>query len=124
MSRCVEDGASLSIIIFDILDFEALEKKLGTKPMERIILTMEKIINNALRRVADVAIKDTKAIMVLLPDTRKENAYIVTGRLSQLLEDYLVREQKTPKVEIRSSVVCFPEEAKTLEEILDRIYES
>jgi PAS domain S-box-containing protein len=123
MSRCVEDGSPLSIIIFDILDFEALEKKLGVKPVERIVLTMEKIINDALRRVADVAIKDTRAIMVLLPDTQKENAYIVMGRLSQILEDYLIREQKTPKVEVRGSVVCFPEEAKTLEEILDRIYE-
>lgn len=123
MSRCVEDGSPLSIIIFDILDFEVLEKRLGAKPMERIVIKMEKIINDALRRVADVAIKDAKAIMVLLPDTQKENAYSVMGRLAQILEDHLIREQKTPKVELHSSVVCFPEEAKTLEEILDKIYE-
>ena len=122
MSRCVEEDSCLSIIIFDILDFDALERKLGPKQAERIVLGMETIINNALRRVADVAIKDTKAIMVLLPDTQKENAYVVMGRLSQILEDYLIREQKSPKVEVHSCVVCFPEEANTLEEILDRIY--
>jgi PAS domain S-box-containing protein/diguanylate cyclase (GGDEF)-like protein len=122
MSRCVEEQSPLSIIIFDILDFEALEKRLGSVPMERIVVKMEQIINESLRRVADVAIKDTKAIMVLLPDTKKENAYLVVGRLSQILEDFLVREQKTPKVAIHSSVVCFPEESKTLEEILDGIY--
>lgn len=122
MSQCVENQSHLSIIIFDVLDFEALEKKLGAKQVERIVLKMEKIINDALRRVGDVAIKDTKAIMVLLPDTQKENAYVVMGRLSQVLEDYLIREQKTPKVEVHSCVVCFPEEANTLEEILDRIY--
>jgi len=44
------------------------------------------------------------------------------GRLSQIIEDFLIREQQTPKVEVHSSVVCFPEEANTLEEILDRIY--
>lgn len=122
MSRCVDEGGSLSIIIFDILDFEALEKKLGVKQTEQVLLRMEKVINDALRRVADVAIKDTKAIMVLLPDTKKENAYIVMGRLSQVLEDFLIREQMTSKIEIHSNVVCFPEEAKTLEEILDGIY--
>jgi len=122
MSRCVEDESHLSIIIFDVLDFEALEKKLGAKQVERIIIKLERIINDALRRVADVAIKDTKAIMVLLPDTQKDNAYIVMGRLSQIIEDFLIREQQTPKVEVHSSVVCFPEEANTLEEILDRIY--
>ncbi len=122
MSRCVDKGSPLSIIIFDILDFEALEKKLGVRPVERIVLKMEKIINDALRRVVDVAIKDTKAIMVLLPDTPRESAFIALGRISQILDDFLIREQKTPGVELHSSVVCFPQEAKTLEEILDRIY--
>jgi diguanylate cyclase (GGDEF)-like protein len=122
MSRCEEKGSPLSIIIFDILDFETLEKKLGVRHVERIVLKMEKIINDALRRVVDVAIRDTKAIMVLLPDTPRESAFIALGRISQILDDYLIREQKTPGVELHGSVVCFPQEAKTLEEILDRIY--
>ncbi len=122
MSRCVEKGSHLSIIIFDILDFETLEKNLGVQRVERVVLEMEKIINDALRRVVDVAIKDTKAIMVLLPDTPRESAFIALGRISQILDDYLIRGQKNPGIELHSSVVCFPEEAKTLEEILDRIY--
>ncbi len=122
LNRCVEEQSHLSIIIFDVLDFETLEKKLGSRQMENIVVQMEKIINGALRRVADVAIKDTKAIMVLLPDTQKENAYVVMGRLLQVLEDFLIREQKSPKIEIHSSVICYPEEAVTLEEILDGIY--
>ena len=122
MSQCLEDKSTLSIIIFDILDFEALEEKIGTTRVGRIVLDMERIVNKALRRVADVAIRDAKAILVLLPDTKKENAFIVLGRLSQLLEDYLAREQKMPKVEVHSRVVCFPEEAETLEAVLDKIY--
>ena len=122
MGRCEAAGSPLSIVIFNILNFEALEEKLGIKQMERIVTKMEKVINDALRRVADIAIKDTKAIMVLLPDTKKENVYLVMGRLSQILEDFLIREQMTPKIEIHGNVVCFPEEAKTLEEILDGIY--
>jgi len=122
MSQCLEAGSPMSIIIFDILDFETLEEKLGSQQVERIVLRLEKIINDGLRRVADVAIKDAKAIMVLLPDTQRENAYLVMGRLSQIVEDFLIREQKTPKIEVHGNVVCFPEEAKTIEEILDRIY--
>jgi len=122
MSRCVDAGSPLSIIIFDVLNFEVLEERIGVKQAEGIILKMEKIINDALRRVADVAIKDTKAIMVLLPDTKKENVYLVMGRLSQILDDFLIREKMTPKIEIHGHVICFPEEAETLEEILDGIY--
>lgn len=122
LSRCVEEGGHLSIIIFDVLDFEMLEKRLGFRQMENIVVQLEKLINGALRRVADVAIKDTKAIMVLLPDTHKDNAHVVMGRLLQVVEDYLIREKKLPKMEVHGSVVCYPEEAVTLEEILDRIY--
>ncbi len=122
LSRCAEKGSPLSIIIFDVVDFEILEKKLGVHQAERIVLKMEKIINEALRRVVDVALKDTKAIMVLLPDTPRESAFVALGRLSQILEDYLAREQKAPGIELHSSVVSYPQEAKTLEEILDKIY--
>jgi len=122
MSRCVDAGSPLSIILFDILHFEALEEKLGVKQMEQLVLKMERIINGALRRVADMAIKDTKAIMVLLPDTPKENAFVVKGRLSQILKDFLIQEQMISIIEVHGSVICFPQEAKSLEEILDRIY--
>ena len=122
LSRCVEEKSQLSIIIFDVLDYEVLEQKLGFRQMENIVVQMEKVINGALRRVADVAIKDTKAIMVLLPDTRKDNAHVVMGRLLQALEDFLIREQKSLKIELHSSVICYPDEAATLEEILDGIY--
>ncbi len=122
MGQGLEAASPMSIIIFDILDFEGLEERLGPQRVERIVERMEKVINHGLRRVADVAVKDAKAILVLLPETQKESAYLVMGRLTQILEDLLIREQQTPKIEVRGSVVCFPEEAKTLEEILDRIY--
>lgn len=122
LQRYCAQGNPLSVIIFDILDFEGLENKLGARSAEQIVVKMEKIINDSLRRVADVAIKDTKAIMVILPDTPRESALIALGRISQILEDYLEREQKALGIGLRSSVVSFPEEAKTLEEVLDRIY--
>ena len=99
-----------------------MEKKFGAKQVEKAVLKMEQIISSSLRRVADVTVKDSKVIMVLLPDTSKENALIVLGRLSQVLEDYLVRERKKAMVKVHSNVVCFPDEAKTLDEILDKIY--
>ena len=122
LGRCAGEGSPLSIIVFDILDFEALEKKLGVRQVDQIVLKIEKVISDSLRRVIDVAVKDTKAIMVLLPDTPRENAFIALGRISQVLDDYLIREKKIHGLELRSNVVCFPQEVKTLEEILDRIY--
>ena len=123
MSRSFEEGNPLSIVIFDIVDFDTLQNRVGAKRLAGIVVTMEKVINHALRRAADIAIKDDKAILVLLPDTKKEHAHIVLGRLYQVLEDCLAQVKKTPKIEIHSSVACFPEDAETLEKILDKIYD-
>lgn len=123
MTQSFEQGKSLSIVIFDIVDFDALQNRLGTKRLAEIVAVMERVINHALRRTADIAIKDGKAILVLLPDTKKEHAHIVLGRLYQVLEDYLAKIKKTPKIEVHSSVACFPEDAETLEQILDKIYD-
>ncbi|HOW88106.1 MAG TPA: ATP-binding protein [Candidatus Omnitrophota bacterium] len=122
MTRCVEERHSLSVIVFNILDFEFLEEKFGAKQVERAVSKMEQIIGASLRRAADITVKNSKVIMVLLPDTAKEKALVVLGRLSQVLEDYLTKEKKTGSVKIHSSVVCFPDEAKSLDEILDKIY--
>ncbi len=123
MTQSFEQGKCLSVIIFDIVDFNTLRNRIGTKRLASIVEVMEKVINRALRRAADIAIKDGKAILVLLPDTKKEHAHIVLGRLYQVLEDYLKKIKKTPKIEIHSSVACFPEDAETLEQILDKIYD-
>ncbi len=123
MGRSYEEGNPLSIIIFDIVDFDALRKRVGAKRLVGIVVKMEKVINRVLRRAADIAIKDDKAILVLLPDTRKEQAHIVLGRLYQVLEECLARVKKTPKIGIHSSVACFPEDAETLEQILDKVYD-
>ncbi|MFH0985123.1 MAG: ATP-binding protein [Candidatus Omnitrophota bacterium] len=122
LKRCESKGNPLSILIFDILDFDSLEKQLGVRSVERLVQKMEKIINDALRRVVDVAIKDTKAVMVLLPDTSRESAFVALGRISQVLDEYLVREHSSPGIEIHGHVICLPQEAKTLEEVLDKIY--
>lgn len=124
LGRCVEEGGTLSLIVFDLVDFEALKSKLGELPFQDAILKMEAMINENLRRAADLAIKDTKAILVLLPDTKRENAYIVLGRLYQILEDYLSKTWGKSRIKIHSSIAVFPEDAKTVDEILEKIYEA
>ncbi len=124
LGRCVEEGGTLSLIIFDLVDFEALKSNLGEPLLQAAVLKMETMINENLRRAADLAIKDRKAILVLLPDTKKENAYIVLGRLYQILEDYISTIKGESRIEIHSSIAAFPEDATTVDEILGKIYES
>jgi PleD family two-component response regulator len=113
----------LSLIIFDIVDFETVKRTLGEGHVREIVAKIEKLMNDSLRRAADVAIRDTKALLILLPDTKKENAFIVLGRLYQLLEEFLARISPDSGIEIHSSVATFPEDARTVDDILNRIYD-
>lgn len=122
MDKCLAEGRILSVLVFDIVDYNVIKEKLGEMQAAGIVEKMEEILNKTLRRAADVAIKDTRSILVLLPDTKKENAYIAMGRLYQALEEYL-KSEEISDIEIRGSVTCFPEEADTIEKMLDRICE-
>ncbi len=124
MNRCLEEGGTLSVIVFDIINYNVMREQLGDKQAVKIVVKMEELLNEALRRVMDVAIKDTRSILVLLPDTKKENACIALDRLYRMLKEYLMKEEPMSTIEIGSSVACFPEEADTIEKMLDKICES
>ena len=122
MDKCLAEGGTLSVLVFDIIDYDAVKNKLGEKQTAELVVKMEELLNKALRRAADVAIKDTRSILALLPDTTKENACIAIGRLHQALEGYL-KDEEISDIKIRGSVACFPEEADTIEKMLDKICE-
>ncbi|OQA55662.1 MAG: Alkaline phosphatase synthesis sensor protein PhoR [Candidatus Omnitrophica bacterium ADurb.Bin277] len=121
LGRCIEEGGTLSLIVLDIVAFEESQERLGEKHLKEIVTRMEKMINENLRRMADIAIKDKRTILVLLPDTKKENAHIVLGRLCQMLEEYLAAAGGGTRIGIHSSVAVFPEDAGTVDEIIEKI---
>lgn len=121
VSKADRDRKPLSVIIFDLVGMEMLKRQIGVSRVDRMILHMEQLINQALRRAADFTVKDAKAILVLLPDTSKNEAHTVMGRLTQLLEYELFQHRKAVKTSIRGSVACYPEDAADLEKILEKL---
>ena len=60
LNRCAEEGGTLSLIIFDIVDFETVKRTLGEGHVREIVAKIEKLMNDSLRRAADVAIRTPK----------------------------------------------------------------
>lgn len=111
----------LSVIIFDLIGLNNLRSRIGENRVDQMVARIEPLINQALRRAADFMVRDARAILVLLPDTSKNDAHTVMGRLTQLLEECFACERKMPKVDIRGTVACYPEDAENLEKILDKL---
>ena len=118
----LKDEAVLSIVIFDIKNFESLLKKMGAEKTTLLVRDLEGVISQNLRRKADVAIKDTRAILVLLPLTGKEEALMVAGRIHQTFDDFLSRRGLQKQLKFTCKVATYPEDGKSEGDLLAKVW--
>ena len=113
MAEAIKEGSSLSIIIFKVKNYDALQEKLGQDKIASIVHNLEQLIKTNLRRKADISIKDTRSILVALPGTDKKGAWSTAERLKSSLDDYLSKEGLAKEIEVDLIVASFPEDANT-----------
>jgi len=121
LAEAIKEGSSLSIIIFKVKNYNALQKKLGQNKIVSIVHSLEQIIKTNLRRKADISIKDTQSILVALPETDKKGAWSTAERLKSSLNDYLSKEGLAKEIEVDLIVASFPEDANTKEWLLNKV---
>jgi PAS domain S-box-containing protein len=124
LREAIRQESSLSIIVFDLVNYEALKKKIGPQRIATFVYGLEGLIKQSLRRQADVTIKNTRAILVLLTGTRKDDALMVAGRIQQTFDDSLTRNGLRKHVKITCKVATFPDDGDTDEELLAKVGES
>lgn len=121
LAEAIKEGAFLSIIIFEVKNYDTLQEKLGQDKIASIMHSLEQLIKTGLRRKADVSIKDTRAILVALPEADKKGAWSTAERLKSSLDDYLSKEGLAKEIEVDFRVASFPEDANTAEELLNKL---
>ena len=82
---------------------------------------IEQLIKTDLRRKSDISIKDSRSVLVVLPETDKRCAWLTADRLKLGLDDYLSTEGWAKDIEVDLRVASFPEDASTEEELLHEI---
>jgi len=121
LSEAVKQESSLSIIVFDVENYDSFREKVGEKRAVAIVHRLENVIKQNLRRQADVAVKDTSAILVLLPAATKEETLMVAGRIQQAFDDCLTREHLKGEMRIACKVAVFPDDGNNEEELLAKV---
>lgn len=121
LKDAIHEESPLTVVIFDMSNFNEVQKKLGRNKVNSLILELEKLIKGTLRRRADVAIKDSRAVLVLLPATRKEQGLIVAGRIQQIFDDYLAKRKLGRQIDFTCKVATFPEDGNSEDELLKKI---
>jgi PAS domain S-box-containing protein len=121
LAEAIKERASLSIIIFEIRNFEALQEKLGRDRTTSLMHSLGQLIKADLRRKSDISIEDSRAILVALSGTNKKGVWSTAERLKTSFDDHLSKEGLAKEIEVDLRVASFPEDTNIEEELLNKV---
>ncbi len=121
LAEAIKKGTSLSIAIFKVKNYDTLQEKLGRDKTASIMHSAGQLIKSNIRPKSDISIKDSRAILVALPGGDKQGVRSIAKRLKSSFDDYLSKEGLAKEIEVDLRVAVFPEDAKTEEELLNKV---
>lgn len=121
LAEAIKEGESLSIIVFEVKYPDTFQEKLGQDKIASLMHNLEQLIKTDLRRKSDISIKDSRSVLVVLPETDKRCAWLTADRLKLGIDDYLSKAGLYKEIEVDLRVASFPEDASTEEELLSEI---
>jgi PAS domain S-box-containing protein len=121
LAEVIKEGASLSIIVFEVKNFDTLQKKLGQDKITSIMHSLWQLIKTGLRYRSDISVEDTRAILLALPETNKKGVWLAAERLKASFENYLSKEGLAKEIVVDLRAASFPEDANMEEKLLNKV---
>ncbi len=116
-----KEESSVSFIAFEIGNIDVLLQRMEPKEAVLLFRDLEKLIKAHLPPKAEAAVRDNRAILVVLPAMAKEQALIVAGRIQQTLDNYFSKRKMAKQIGFACKVVTFPEDGNTEKELLEKV---
>ncbi len=111
----------LSVLIFEINNFRIIQQELGQEEINSLEKEFVRLIKQCLRRQADRIVCNDRFILIILPETKKDQALMVSGRIQQVIDDLLVKNNLRSKIEMTVKAAEYPQEGKTAHELLNKV---
>ncbi|MBU0548214.1 MAG: hypothetical protein KKH57_05630, partial [Candidatus Omnitrophica bacterium] len=124
LREAVHNDEPLSIFLLYIEDFEAVKKEFDSEKITLLMNKFYEIAGGHLRRQADLAVKDDRAILLVLPVTKNEYIDSIQMRLSQALNEYLSKAGLDKKIRIGCKTAGFPRDGSSADGLFDKIKEA
>lgn len=119
IKEALREKSFVSIIIFEIKNFDDLKEKLGIDKVSSLSQELGDLIEQSFWRRADIAIRQTRTILIVLPATGKQDSFLTAARIQRLITDSLNQQGLQDIVEIAGSVASFPEDGETAEALIE-----
>jgi diguanylate cyclase (GGDEF)-like protein len=110
----------LSLVLFDLDDFKAVNDRCGHLEGNRVLVKVSKIIQDTLRDIDVAARYGGEEFAVMLPETSRSGAYVVAERIRKRIQDHFRRRRQQLPVTLSGGVATFPDDAQSAEDLLRR----
>jgi diguanylate cyclase (GGDEF)-like protein len=120
LSLAKRNSTDLSLLFFDIDDFKEINDRFGHNSGDHILKTVANIIRQKLRSSDILARFGGDEFVVLMPNTYKTNALVLSERLRETISQASIQINQTRlKVTISGGVAGFPVDAQQPQNLLD-----
>jgi diguanylate cyclase (GGDEF)-like protein len=109
---------TLSIIMADLDKFKKINDTYGHTAGDRVLKSVGFFLRDSIRDVDSIARYGGEEFIMFLPETSKEAAFILADRLRIGVSE--IKTGSLPEITISLGISTFPEDGKTLNELLDR----
>ena len=120
MQEAVDRESGLSLVVLKIENYIDLDKILTKVRAIDILEGLERDVKKALRRTADIFLRDVGECIILLYGEQTGGGIEIRSRITKAVKDYIAEVQNRYKVTLKVSigVSVYPEEACTSEDLL------
>lgn len=121
VERSKRHKLDLSLMVIDIDDFSNINNTFGKKTGDNVIVRVSKITSNTLRNIDVISRYDGGRFIVLLPQTKKEDANDIAQRLCKKINNQeLVQGKHVISFTASIGLTSLPENAHSFEEMIEQ----
>jgi nitrogen-specific signal transduction histidine kinase len=123
LSEAVAEETALSLLLFDVANYDDVQKHVGKRQVERLIKSIAEEIKLCFRRESDqTGVWDFRSILTVLPSTSKKDAAKIAKRVQVLVSENLLQKERKPTLRLACRIASFPEDGRTEQALLNKAF--
>jgi len=125
LNRCRRYGQTVSVIMIDLDDFKEVNDRYGHAAGDSVLRDVGRLLVQRVRDVDVAARYGGEEFAIILPETRRMNAFVVAERIRSEVERYFKRKGADGhSATLSGGIASFPEDADSPEALLARADEA
>ncbi|MGE0453122.1 MAG: diguanylate cyclase [Vicinamibacteria bacterium] len=120
LQRARRHETRLALVMLDLDNFKKVNDSRGHLEGDKVLIKTAALVRESLREMDVAARYGGEEFAVILPDTLRAGGHVVAERIRRRVEERFRRRRGGTPITISGGVACFPEDAASVEELVQR----